>query len=277
MSESPSTPEFPEIVQARPAATAVPPLTYAAFPPVAVEPAPLPRGDAAMDAVWALTGLFAAFMGILFVQARELWEPSPEWAIAVQAGWNGGISLTVVALLLARRRQGGRAIGLGRAPLGPTLGWGILAIPACYIINIGILACYAALLFLQGQSFEQMAAGKLHVIGAIAETPPLLIVPLTAFVGLYEEVLFRGLILTRLRDALRSPIAAALVSSLLFAACHFSMGPLGMIQAGGIGLVFSLLAVWRRSLWPCIVAHFLLDALAFFLAYFLQPLLPNGL
>jgi len=75
--------------------------------------------------------------------------------------------------------------------------------------------------------------------------------------SLSEESAFRGFVLTRLNFYLRNWWLTILIASLSFSLGHLYQGPAGMIFAGIYGVSFSLLFLWRKSLLPCITAHFL--------------------
>jgi membrane protease YdiL (CAAX protease family) len=86
------------------------------------------------------------------------------------------------------------------------------------------------------------------------------------FVGLYEEVMFRGYILQRLAErAGKAP--AIVVSSIIFAFLHiFNPGsdPFGIFNTIIIGVLLSVLYFRTRSLWMPVGFHF---AWNFFLGY----------
>jgi len=87
-----------------------------------------------------------------------------------------------------------------------------------------------------------------------------ILLSLVAAIG--EELSFRGFLITRMAPVLGSYWAAALLSSIAFGFGHFYQGPVGVLFTGIYGLLFAGLFYWRKSLVPCIVAHFLQDALA---------------
>jgi membrane protease YdiL (CAAX protease family) len=107
----------------------------------------------------------------------------------------------------------------------------------------------------------------------IAPTPQgtvAIFVILSIVVALAEETFFRGLILQSLRPA--GVLPAVLVSSLLFALPHL-LNSLGGIwdpvftlvdtfAAFGIGIVFSALVLRTGTIWPPIVLHALINAIA---------------
>ena len=89
------------------------------------------------------------------------------------------------------------------------------------------------------------------------------IMSLTA--GITEEVGFRGYVLTKLNRFVRSWWITAIISSFFFGVGHFYQGWGGSVLTGFYGLLFCGLFIWRKSLAPCITAHFIQDASAMFL------------
>jgi len=86
--------------------------------------------------------------------------------------------------------------------------------------------------------------------------------------GIWEELAFRGLILSKLRERF-SLSASVLLSAAFFAAFHFSnlltqppsqvVG--GVIMALLFGIGWGVLTVRARSLLPAMIAHYLVDSL----------------
>ncbi|HEX2398406.1 MAG TPA: type II CAAX endopeptidase family protein [Mycobacterium sp.] len=91
---------------------------------------------------------------------------------------------------------------------------------------------------------------------------PVLLV--TAFAnGWAEEVIVVAFLLTRLRQLRVNPVTALLVSSLLRGAYHLYQGFSAGLGNVVMGLVFAY--VWRRTgrLWPLIIAHGIIDSVAY--------------
>jgi membrane protease YdiL (CAAX protease family) len=84
-----------------------------------------------------------------------------------------------------------------------------------------------------------------------------------ALVALSEEVVFRGLFPRVIVRAGGSPLVALLVSSAVFGLVHWSLGAGVALHAALLGLLFGLCAQVGRSLWPVIVAHYVVDLVAF--------------
>jgi uncharacterized protein len=81
--------------------------------------------------------------------------------------------------------------------------------------------------------------------------------------GWAEEVIVIGFLLTRLRQLRVNPVAAILASSLLRGAYHLYQGFSAGLGNVVMGLVFAY--VWRRTgrLWPLIIAHGIIDSVAY--------------
>jgi membrane protease YdiL (CAAX protease family) len=81
--------------------------------------------------------------------------------------------------------------------------------------------------------------------------------------GWAEEIIVVAFLLTRLRQLRVSPVTALVASSLLRAAYHLYQGFGAGLGNLAMALVFGY--VWQRTgrLWPLIIAHGLIDAVAF--------------
>jgi membrane protease YdiL (CAAX protease family) len=171
----------------------------------------------------------------------------------------GGMLVAVVGVMLARRGGRWRDIGLV-APVPGDLWRGVLAFGGCLVIN---------LLFVQLLWSVAPDAVETHTeeLGVIARQlshglPFPALVAVVVFVGVYEELFARGLLLSLCRTLLGGTWAPVVVSSLLFGLGHLYQGWIGVVQTTLIGLVLALAVIRWRTLWPAIVAHALLDIFA---------------
>ncbi len=96
-----------------------------------------------------------------------------------------------------------------------------------------------------------------------------LAVVLVIVVAVSEETIFRGYLIRRLSTATGNATAAVLLAAVVFALGHGYEGSLGMITVGVMGLIFSLIYLWRQSLVAPMVLHFLQDFLAIVVAPYL--------
>ena len=82
-------------------------------------------------------------------------------------------------------------------------------------------------------------------------------------VGIFEEVIFRGLAYRTFRKYSRSTAFVFFISSLIFGLIHWSMGLHAIVNTAIIGAVF-MVVMWRTgSVVPTIIAHFFVNYVSF--------------
>lgn len=105
---------------------------------------------------------------------------------------------------------------------------------------------------------------KQNAVSAIAphrffELPVWILVSITA--GVCEEFLFRGYLLQQFRRWFGGIAPAIAASTLIFACMHFYEGSAAVIQIGGLGAFYAIIAVRRGNLRHVMIAHFFQDAI----------------
>jgi uncharacterized protein len=80
--------------------------------------------------------------------------------------------------------------------------------------------------------------------------------------GFCEEVIFRGYLQRQFAAMGRSTLFGVVVSAIVFGASHGYEGPARMFLIAIFGLMFGLLAWWRKSLRPGMIAHAWHDSLS---------------
>lgn len=161
-------------------------------------------------------------------------------ALAIYLLWRSGIAL--------------RSIGLGRPRWRPDL-----------LGGVGL----AALIGVPGLALYQIA----RLLGMNANVEPaelydtwwrIPVLLLTAFAnGWAEEVIVVGYLITRLRQLRVSPVTAVVATSALRGLYHLYQGFGAGLGNLAMGLVFGYVYLRTGRLWPLIVAHALIDAVAF--------------
>lgn len=119
------------------------------------------------------------------------------------------------------------------------------------------------------------ATGVLDSFGTFALGPFLLIwVGLVFLSGMGEEMLFRGYLITRLERQGFSATASVLVSALLFGLVHWPGYGLwlSLSKAFWFGIPAGLYFSRRRSLWPLVAMHMVVNGVGFGLLYAAQRL-----
>ena len=89
-----------------------------------------------------------------------------------------------------------------------------------------------------------------------------LFVLLSIFAGLFEEIIFRGYLQRQVIALSNSALAGILISGAIFGLAHGYQGPRMMFVIGVYGTFFGMLAHFRKSLRPGMMAHALQDSLA---------------
>jgi len=178
----------------------------------------------------------------------------------IDLGLNLAVAFQLVAwgvlgvYLLWRSGFGPAQIGLGRVRWRPDV---LGAIGLAALIGLPGLGLYVAARALGLSAHVE----PVELYDTWWRTPVLLI---TAFAnGWAEEVIVVAFLLTRLRQLRVNPVAALLASSLLRGAYHLYQGFSAGLGNVAMGLVFAYL--WRRTgrLWPLIIAHGIIDSVAY--------------
>jgi membrane protease YdiL (CAAX protease family) len=77
--------------------------------------------------------------------------------------------------------------------------------------------------------------------------------------GLYEEIVFHGIIFSRLEKMIPGKYATAIAfigTAIIFGAYHFQLGEDGLINALIVGAIYlALFLFYRRNLWYSIICH----------------------
>jgi membrane protease YdiL (CAAX protease family) len=189
-------------------------------------------------------GAFVIWTAITVIGGRLRAGGEAELVEGVTQGVNWVYPLAAAFLLAVVAWQRWDDVGLKTAPAAGSLR--LLWLPALYI------------------------AGFL-VLGVLLGLPPITVIFFvlvnTFFVGLSEELMFRGILLQALRHRM-AIWPAILVTSLLFGGIHslnaFATGHLliSLIQSGAAllsGLLFIAIRLRTGSLWPAIITHGLWD------------------
>lgn len=161
----------------------------------------------------------------------------------------------LVLLVLKRGNENLSTVGFSKFTLA-NLGIGLAFLLFANIILFGL----AFIL----QFFHLTVPKEVALILPRTNTERLFWIILSITAGICEEIGFRGYVLTKLNLFLNNWYLTIAISSLSFGVGHFYQGVGGIILTGIYGLLFCLLFIWRKSLIPGILAHFLQDLIALF-------------
>ncbi len=169
--------------------------------------------------------------------------------------------LCLILYFLWRNEESFSSVGLTSGD-----GWREILIGAVlYVPLIFVMSLIKKALYAGGFSTPQEAPSFLVPSGGreIAIALLLLIV-----VAVSEEVIFRGYLIGRFKAISRNPVAALLLSSVIFAAGHGYERSGGVVGVFILGSIFGAVYLWRRSLVAPIIMHFIQD----FIGIILIPL-----
>lgn len=227
-------------------------------------PFPSGLGPAAARRQAAL--LLVLFYGIVYGSPLLL-DGAPHRGITpMLSAFVVGTAMLLAMLLYIRRDASWQeSLALRSQPFGRTVGWSLLGFLGIYAVNLVLTLTYVA----ARGDVQAVAAQRLGWLGILADLPIGTILPLALFAGFWEETVFRGFFLGRLRAAipaaqergarLRRDALATLLTALFFGLGHGYQGPLGVLQTTLAGVTMGALVLWRQSLWPAIGAHLTVD------------------
>ena len=146
--------------------------------------------------------------------------------------------------------------GFAALPLGAAVGWSLG-------IALAALLALMMVIFCERRGWLPRESDLVYLL--IPESPreklwgAFIIAPTAAFC---EEFLFRGYLLAQLHDWLHSMMWAWLACSVAFGLAHFYQGWSGMTRAGLLGALLAYPVVRWGSLYPSMLAHWMIDAVA---------------
>jgi hypothetical protein len=142
-------------------------------------------------------------------------------------------------------------------------------------LGLGLLTF--AILLLTGAFLQQLLARFQNNTAVMRSMAPQNSVEAAAFLalaltaGFVEEFVFRGYLQAQFTALTGNVVVASILQLLLFIQGHYFQGVLRLISVGVIGLLLTLVALWRKSLKPGIIGHALGDGLGSIL-FFLKRL-----
>ncbi len=206
------------------------------------------------------------------VLVAELWmgpmEPESEsFATMKQSllfpvlGTRAAAVVVILAVLLRARGQSWTTLGWTRERLGADLMMGLATLATAYVL---IFAWAFLSMSLWPGLMDQMDENAHQLMALLPDWPFSVYVLVAALIGFYEELLFRGFLMTRLRRVTGSWVLAVLLSTLVFTGLHVGdQQAAAMVPITILSLVFSVFTIWRRSIVPAMVGHFLFDLTQF--------------
>ena len=129
-----------------------------------------------------------------------------------------------------------------------------------WVVAAGVLA---ALSFALGLASPAQVAQAKKQLGPLLPQTGLevgLWIALSATAGFCEEIMFRGYLQKQFRAVSRSSAVAIVLQGVVFGIAHAYQGGRRIILIGVYGVLFGILAVWRKSLRPGMIGHMMQDS-----------------
>lgn len=183
----------------------------------------------------------------------------------------GLVLLAVVLVLAAAGRTLGR-LGVDDRPTSLDVRRGLwLVLPTYATAGLAAIAATALTVALGSDTVDDVVAAKEPVLRTIAALDVWALLPIALFVGLYEEIAFRGFLLPRLAGVLPRRLAI-LVAAIAFGLLHLSsQGWIGVAQTTVAGIVLGAATLRWQRLWPAIVCHATFDLVSFAILMTARP------
>lgn len=237
---------------------------------------------AAIGILWLVLGESAFVRPDAVIEGADEATASPRGSIIPMLAFQALSAIVAVAAILKYRRQTPASVGVTWAslPLNGLIGIGAMAV--CYAL---IFPTMFSLFEVFPGMQEQMDENAVRLMALIPKMPPWQLVIIAILVGTWEELMFRGFLMTRLRRGTGSWIVAVLISTIVFTGLHASEQTLpALIMISILSIVMSVVTIWRRSVIPAIIGHTLFNLFQFIglhygeeLAEFLEGLIkPSG-
>ena len=192
-------------------------------------------------------GLFIALFGMLIIRAAVyLFYPPYSFPAAI---WRESLNwLCAIALLLIIRfgeRLPLRSVGIGRASIKSSLGWGAIIGVICLVLAAVIVA------------LTHYTGGEPGA--ALGKLPLWLVTLIVLRAGVLEELFYRGYAIERLEALGLNRFWAGTIPLLIFSFAHWTGGWANIVIALVLGAVLTFFYIWRRDLVANMIGHFAVD------------------
>ncbi|MHC5110543.1 MAG: lysostaphin resistance A-like protein [Planctomycetota bacterium] len=170
-------------------------------------------------------------------------------------------TIVVILLMLYYRSQGFSSVGIARRGLGVDVLLGVLMAAIC----LCLMVLYSISLHIFAPELRpQMEKNAVQLLKLFPPSSLDMLAILAIAVGTFEELIFRGFLMTRLRRVTGNWAVAVVISTLIFTIPHVldqtlvALGPIALLAVS-----LSICTILRKSLIPAILGHALFDFVQF--------------
>lgn len=226
---------------------------------------------ATMQSIALMTILYAYIYGNAALRGSASLEDTN---ILLSSFVTGGLMLLVTGLLLRRDANWRASLQAGPIPIPQALAFGAVAVVFAYACGSLVLAAYTAI----GPDLKTQAIEKAAWAAKLGTLPLWGVVTVSVVAGVWEEIVFRGFLLNRVKVAFGGDARLAVgLTAVMFGLGHGYQGVTGLLQTTAVGVALGTVTVWRKSLWPAVIAHLSIDTLGLLAIKVLKPMLERML
>lgn len=220
----------------------------------------------ALGGEFAIGSIYRAAIAHQFTNDEALDATVVRNAIFPVMAWRAVAATLVTVWLVRRRGLRVRSVGLTTRRLWLNI---LLGFAAFVFIMLAFSVFGVLTQFFFPDLIEQFQENAEMIMEAVPKVSPFAFLGVCLMIGFYEELIFRGFLMTRLRRATNSWTLAVLGNSAIFVPLHLlDQKAAAMFAVASLSLLFSVVTAWRRSLLPAIVAHALFDLAMFLNLYY---------
>lgn len=163
------------------------------------------------------------------------------------------VILGAIILVVRKEKSDMKSVGLGKFKLVYVLDAVLFQLLAWFVLNL------ASSVLIRFRFIEFYDTTPLLPSGT---TDFVIFLILCIVAGVVEEIAFRGYLISRLTRITGLKFLAVFLATLAFSAGHIYQGTGGFILIFLYGLMFAVLYFITRSIWPCMIAHFIHNSIA---------------
>lgn len=167
------------------------------------------------------------------------------------------VVLVAVGLIIKLRRLRLASVGAAGQRFFLNAAIGVVAAPVCAAVVFGVMM---TLILLVPSAMEAQVENVDRLHRMVPDLTVLGALGLACAIGVYEELLFRGFIMPRIRRLTGGWFTAVLLTTVLFTWLHAADQMwTALVAISTLSVLFSVLTIVTRSIVPSIVAHMLWD------------------
>lgn len=227
-------------------------------PPITVATPPEPRG---LAPAWHTILFIALFCALSFggTKRTAASQGHAHWPLYLETMVMQWLLMLYIAWGLRLRKRRFRDLIGGRWKSSEDVFVDIGIAIGFFIANLLVRAAIAGVLLAVNGNFKATSLENAkHVAKIIGPQGPwelLLFMGVALTAGFCEEVMFRGYLQQQFGIWTRSTSLGVVISAVFFCVGHAYQGWFFAVQVGLLGLMLGILAAWRKSLRPGMIAH----------------------